>query len=131
MFNFNVLCFNFFTEMPQCESCKIRGIRYRCKKCIKYFFELIPKTKYNELNIEKGKTDKFKKKNKKNNKNIKSEKNVGKKCIKKENDIKEMTLEFEKSDQGKFEQSDIEKNIESQINDYIKDISPYGYYGVY
>ena len=92
---------------------------------------MIPKTKYNELIIEKGKTDKFKKKNKKNNKNIKSEKNVGKKCIKKENDIKEMTLEFEKSDQGKFEQSDIEKNIESQINDYIKDISPYGYYGVY
>ena len=106
--------------MPQCESCKTRGIRYRCKKCVKYFFELIPKTKYGEINTEKEKIDKYKNKGKQNNKRkLKSKKNVEKSQQGEDNE-KESNLEIEKSYQC--------STIENKIDEYIQDYAPYGFY---
>ena len=107
--------------MPQCESCKSRGARYRCKKCVKYFFELIPKTKYNEVNILNEKGGKYKKKNKsKNKKSVKAQPRV-------EDEEKGLSLEIEETGQP----SSFENKIENQLNDYISDMAPYGFYNIY
>ena len=109
--------------MPQCESCKTIGIRYRCKKCVKYFFELIPKTKYGEINTGKEKLDKYKKKGKHNDKReLKSKKNM-EKLPQEEDNQKESNLQNEKGDQCSI--------IENKIDEYIQDYAPYGFYNIY